>query len=523
MEAASRRPRDRDGRAGDGARGGETVPATRDPRRAERELATLADEIAELAAHIDAATWRLLELICEFDERGGWHDGFASCAHWLNWRIGLGMVAAREKVRVARVLPSLPETSDALRRGLVSYSKVRAMTRIATPENEALLLTMAQAGTASHVERIVRGYRRANPAEENARARRHQEERYLRLHTDDDGMLVIAGRLAPEAGAVVKKALEAAMRALTNRDGRGSDEGRLTPDGSRQAAGDSRGAEEGRPPDDSAEALVVTKLTAPMDRPVSRPADIPADRPDLRPRERHDSESPAQRRADALALVAVSALARELERGTPADHRLVMVHADADVLADPAADGRSELEEGPHVSAESSRRVACDASVVRVTHGDGGNVLDVGRRTRAIPARLRRALAARDDGCRFPGCTHRRYLEGHHLTHWAEGGETKLGNLVHLCPFHHRLVHEGGYRIEGNANGELTFVRPGGTSIRVAGEPPLLPEDAPAAPVAQHRAGGIAPRAAETQGTWMGEPVDYGWAVAGLCERRARA
>src|ERR1700719_219539 len=126
------------------------------------ELDRLGDEIAELSAHLDAATARLLALIREFDARGGWNTGFRSCAEWLAWRVGLSPGSARERVRVARALGTLPALTEALGRGHLSYAKVRALTRIATAETEARLLAMARAGTAVHVERIVQGWRRVD-------------------------------------------------------------------------------------------------------------------------------------------------------------------------------------------------------------------------------------------------------------------------------------------------------------------------------------------------------------------------
>ena len=126
-------------------------------------LDQLGDEIAELSAHLDAATARLLTLIREFDARGGWNTGFRSCAAWLSWRVGLDLGAARERVRVARALGSLPLLAEALARGQLSYAKVRALTRVATPETEGRLLAVGRAGTAAHVERIVRGWRSVGP------------------------------------------------------------------------------------------------------------------------------------------------------------------------------------------------------------------------------------------------------------------------------------------------------------------------------------------------------------------------
>ena len=169
----------------------------------------LGDDIAELSARIQAATYELLVLIRDFDAREGW-AGFTSCAHWLNWRTGLALGAAREKVRAARALAHLPRLSEAMQRGQVSYSKVRAITRVATPENERRLLDFALSGTAAHVERLTRASRRVDRQTEAADEQRRHARRDLTTWVDDDGMVVIRGRLSPEVGAVVRRALEAA-------------------------------------------------------------------------------------------------------------------------------------------------------------------------------------------------------------------------------------------------------------------------------------------------------------------------
>jgi hypothetical protein len=183
----------------------------------ELELKRLGDEIAELAAHLDAATARLLDLIREFDGRGGWGNGFRSCAEWLTWRIGLAPGAAREHVRVARALGTLPRLAEALARGELSYSKVRAITRVATPETEERLLAVGRGGTAQHVERIVRAWRAVDrKAEVRETAERHRA-RALHVYQDEDGMVVIRGRLEPEAGAALMQALAAARDTLTQR------------------------------------------------------------------------------------------------------------------------------------------------------------------------------------------------------------------------------------------------------------------------------------------------------------------
>src|SRR5512144_2441059 len=187
------------------------IPATLDPAAA---LDRLGDEIAELSAHPEAATARLLDLIREFDARGGWNNGFRSCAAWLSWRVGLDLGAARERVRVARALGTLPALAESLARGELSYAKVRALTRVATPETEERLLGIGRAGTAAHVERIVRGWRQVDrQAEARETARRH-EQRGLHVYHDEDGTVVLKGRLTPEAGALLLKALDAARETL---------------------------------------------------------------------------------------------------------------------------------------------------------------------------------------------------------------------------------------------------------------------------------------------------------------------
>jgi len=180
-------------------------------------LDRLGDEIAELSAHLEAATARLLDLIRDFDARGGWNTGFSSCAAWLSWRVGLDLGAARERVRVARALATLPRLADALARGTLSYAKVRALTRVATPETEARLLAVGRAGTAAHVERIVRGWRLVDRKAEAREAKQRHKSRALQVHTDADGMVVVRGRLEPEVGALLQQALTAAREALYRR------------------------------------------------------------------------------------------------------------------------------------------------------------------------------------------------------------------------------------------------------------------------------------------------------------------
>lgn len=178
----------------------------------------IGEEIATLAARIDAVTYELLVLIRRFDEEEGWNCGFLSCAQWLTWRVGLAPGAAREKVRVARALGELPLMSEAMRRGELSYSKVRALTRIARPETEKDLVELGKAGTAAHIERVVRSWRRIDRSVEAADDELRDASSHVTTHVDENGMFVIRGRLAPEAGEVLMKALKAAGEKLYGED-----------------------------------------------------------------------------------------------------------------------------------------------------------------------------------------------------------------------------------------------------------------------------------------------------------------
>ena len=291
----------------------------------------LGNRIADLAARIQAATYELLVLIRHFDERGGW-ESFASCAHWLSWRIGLAPGAAREKVRVAHALAKLPRLSEALRRGAVSYSKVRAVTRVATPATEQALLDVALAGTAAHVEQVVRTWRRVDRAAEQAEDRRRHESRALHTWVDDDGMVVVRGRLTPEVGAVLRRALEAALDAGAKTAGpaAGAD---AAAGGEPRAVGPDATARDAAAPD-----AVVLDATAPDACAPEAPASDAAV-PDAAETAGAMAPTIAQRRADALAMLAECALAGGLDKGTAGDRYQVVVHVDADTLADGGEQG----------------------------------------------------------------------------------------------------------------------------------------------------------------------------------------
>jgi len=428
-------------------------------------LDLLGDEIAELSAHLEAATARLLDLVREFDEREGWNTGFSSCATWLSWRVGLDPGAARERVRVARALGTLPLLGAALARGELSYAKIRALTRVATPETEERLLQVGRAGTAEHVERIVRGWRRVDRKAETGEASRRHARRSLHVYQDQDGMVTVRGRLEPEAGAVLVKALSAARDALY-----------------RDAATKKRDAGAG-----GASAEARTHVSA-------------------------ETSTIEQQQADALTLLAESALHQSIDPGTPAERFQVVVHVDAAVLVNADAPGQSVLDGGARVSAETSQRLACDASRVVMRHDHTGRTVEVGVRMRTIPPALRRALEHRDQGCRFPGCG-RRFTQGHHIRHWAHGGPTTLSNLTLLCSRHHRAVHEEGYRVEREPTGELRFWLPDGRPLLEVPVAPVLPGDPLEHLRAANGAAGVAPHAQTATPRWLGERLDVGYAI----------
>jgi len=223
-------------------------------------------------------------------------------------------------------------------------------------------------------------------------------------------------------------------------------------------------------------------------------------------------------RADALALLAENGLARELSPLPGGERYQVMVHVDAGVLADGRA-GRSELERGPWLCAETARRLACDASVVAVVDGENGEPLNLGRRQRTVPPAIARALRVRDGGCRFPSCNRRRFVDAHHVRHWAHGGETGLSNLVLLCGFHHRLVHEGGFAVEARAGGELVFRRPDGQVLPPA---PALPGAEADELARANEAAGVEVDEHTCASLWDGVAMDYHMAMDELLQRAGR-
>jgi hypothetical protein len=395
-------------------------------------LHDLESELLGLAGHIAAAECRFLQVLAEFDQRNGWAgDGIRSCAHWLSWRAGMSLRTSVEHLRVAHALRTLPRITEAFAAGRISYSKVRAITRIAgsdtstltrlaaeiaagtselrhtrvaDPETaERVLLNVALHGTASHVETVVRAVRRRHTPPEN-----HAARRSLSWQWEEDGSLILRGRFTPEDGAALIAAIE---------------------------------------------ALVPTRTA------VTYP--VPPSPDDLDQRAREQEPGPAAdrvaaRRADALlTLINPDPDSEEtVQRG----RAQVIVHLDAST-------GAARLQGGPEVPDSTAERLSCDARVQVLLNDRRTNRMYLGRTRRlATPAQIA-ALTVRDGGgCRFPGCTHTRHLHAHHVRHWLYGGRTDVDNLILVCSYHHGVIHDHAYRIR-RLPGRWEFLRPDGAPI----------------------------------------------------------
>ena len=492
----------------------------------EAELEALESRITELWGHINAATAQFLALLAEFDRREGWaQHGVASCAHWLNWQCGISAGAAREKVRVARALTSLPKIAQAFGEGRLSYSKVRAVTRVATVETEDSLLNIALHGTAAHVERTVKGFRRVLRVLERDEAEAIHERRYLDCRRECDGSVRIEARLAPEVGELLLKALDVAQTELDERAGEAETAVADAPGVDAAPAGVPAGtsASEGSGQRGASPTGVPagTSGTQSMRDAGVESSDVPAGTP---------RRSVSQRRADALGHILERFVTGKCSGSANGAHQVV-VHIAHDALCDVPESSGAEFDDGRVVAVETARRLGCDGALIGVVEGQKGEPLAVGRRTRAVPPAIRRALRVRDGGCRFPGCDRSRFVHTHHIRHWADGGETKLDNLVTLCSQHHRVVHEGGYGVRMN-NGEIEFMRPNGRAMPPAGKPPgAFPRErhcageGSAKPLCQggeslarsNAARGLDIDAQTARCGWMGERMDYNTAIDGLC------
>ena len=315
-----------------------------------QQTEALAREITRLCGHINAANYRLLCLIAEFDRTEGWAGaGIRSCAHWLQWQCGISLGPAREKVRVARKLEQLPKIAAAFSRSELSYSMVRAITRQADPDTEGYYLYIARYGTVSHIEKLVRKHNYVEKLQMAGREAAQYESRSFDCYRDDDGMWLIRAKLPPAEGELLVKALDATQ--------------------------------------DRCDPIALSC------GPVGE--------------NNAGIKTFGQKCADALHSLAEHYLATAQEgpaalKGT--ERHQVMLHVDLKTLQENSGENHCRLDHDNWLHPDSARRLSCDASLVTVLENEKGEVLNIGRHARIIPPHIHRALQTRDHGhCQYPG------------------------------------------------------------------------------------------------------------------------
>ncbi|MBA3739097.1 MAG: DUF222 domain-containing protein [Actinobacteria bacterium] len=346
------------------------------------------EDFAELQRAVELLEVERLRRLAEIDKRRLFErDGYLSVASWLASRFKVGWGAAREYVRVARSLEEMPVTREALEAGDISLSGVKVLVATREVDPEAF---------ARSEETLVEA---------------------ARIHSMNDlGRVVAYWRQAVEREHATegeeKLRADRRLHASVSLLGMVRVDGNLDPE--------------------TGETLLTT-LGAVLDAEARSGGE--------------DTRTPAQRRADALGEVCRQWL-DGAGRPTVAGER---PHVAVTVGAEALGASPSELDHVGPVSPETARRVACDASVMRVIMAGRSEPLDVGRRTPVVPPAMRRAVIVRDRHCRFPGCDRpHTWCDAHHVVHWADGGDTAVPNLLLLCRRHHRMVHDrgGGFRLD---------------------------------------------------------------------------
>ncbi len=388
------------------------------------EIEELDNAIGRLNRSINASSYQLLVLIREFDERAGWLKwSFTDGVAWLKWRCDLGTGTAREKLRIAHALKSLPLISSAFANGHLSYSKVRVMTRVATADNEADMIALAKRMSVLHLTEHCKQRSNAQPAS-TAAALAAQNSRGFRVwHDTGKGTMHFSIELPVEEGELLEKAVEKAAAQLSAETG-------LTQSAHLPAGEEPTWA-----------AMQVDGLVDVMRGYLSGNFYVVGSDGDK-------TQSNPQTHSTA-------------------DNHLVMIHVDENALA-----MRNNITPDNTTSQypiETVRRLCCDGSIAPIIENANGEPLNVGRRVRTVTTAIRRALWARDKGCAFPSCHHKRFVDAHHIKHWADGGKTTLDNLVLLCSHHHKRVHEGGFTIQHDQNNQLFFRRPDGKALPQCG------------------------------------------------------
>ncbi len=379
--------------------------------------AVLTNKITSFSKQMDLAEYHFLRMLAEFDLRRAWFEpGVGSLSYWLNLHCDICDCTAREKVRVARCLNKLPMINQQFEAGELSYSKVRALTRIATDENESALLEVAQNHSANYIEKYVKRFRRIDENQRPIVTVDELEQRRMDYYQDEDGMWVIKAKLPQVEGGLFVKAIEEVIRQTKS----------------------------------AAETKSVQLTNVSAESPLAQKSSI------------------SQKRADALTGIAEHFIATatvDENNGVKAlaghERCQVVLHVDENTLkhahehgddCDCGHEHQAANLDLNWLSMKTAKRIGSDASILTVLENKYGEVLNHGRNTRTITGPLKRAIDIRDETCRFPGCCNNLYVDIHHIMFWSNGGETEADNLIKLCRFHHHLLHRGHYSIEFQRN-----------------------------------------------------------------------
>ena len=471
-----------------------------------RRVAAVDRAIGEAGSHINAAMARLISDIASFDELEGWGDhGAKSLAEWVAWRLGVTPADARHHVRVARKLRELPQISAAFGRGELSYWQVKVMVPCATPEVEAEFLNMARYTTAGQLQRVMRAYKGCLDRAEAELAEQRHKQRALHYYFDEDGFLRITGKLSPEEGRILVTALEAAEKALRDE----LDDETIKYTSVEQLCADAlsevaraalHDAETSGGRRDAAEEAPEVKAVDSRGTTEEVGAAEKADEPVLGA----DETAQAAGR-DADEAQAPSGIQR------PVLIPKIVVHVDVISLLNGTGE-MCEVTDGPTLASETARRLTCDCALEPYFEGDG-ELKDLGRRRRTVSPRMRKVLETRDRCCVFPGCDRDRFLEAHHIVHWVFLGETKLENLALLCWHHHRLVHEGGFKIQINEDLTFSFFDARG---RLVPRSPLLGGGDIEALIEENEQAGVDIDSETCKTHWDGDGIDLAYCVDAL-------
>ncbi|SDI98105.1 HNH endonuclease [Frankineae bacterium MT45] len=441
-----------------------------DPSASREIIEDLSSQIIGLAGRLAAATCRWLLLIADFDEKGGaGHYGLGSTARWVSHYCGLSRRTAVEHVRVARALARFPELAAGMAAGRLSYSHVRAISRLARDDEPALvseLITVAEYGTVGQLETMVRGLRTVDL---NELPRRETPEASLSRRYDDHSQWRLAAHLPPEDGAIIQSALERLARE----------------DGISEAQALVRMAE-----------IVVAALND------GQPA----------PRTLRGEE-----RAAVVIHLDAAAIPPEAAKPDATTSDATTSNARTSDATTRAPVPYARIQGGPGLPDRVVRRLVCAGRVRLAVHGPDGNVQDLGRSHRMVSDRQFRMLLLRDGGCAHPGCGSKSGLEAHHVRHWVDGGATDLANLVLLCRAHHHAHHDQEFAIQALGGGHFAFIRDGDRALPASVDPSAF-IDTVTAVEAEHA--DVAATAAQTR--WGGERLDRHWAIAVLADRRRR-